>query len=309
MSAVPTLEDRYRRLLRALPEPARSRWADEMTDTYLTATCAHDPEFAEFGSPDLADRLDVWGLALRLRLGGPGSSARASLTGATVRWVALLGTLAAAAPAALGQLARTLDPGQPWVTGWHVPFNTLAAVLAVAVFGCLVHGSVVARAAAGALLALHLFAAITTSAPIGSTVAFLLPAAVPLLAALALDPVRVDRPRWWWAGALGALLLVGGLPYLSLVLPVWLTSDAVAAVGLTVVGVVAVVRTAAPAAGAVAVLGLLTLPVLLLPLVVGGGPAGYVAVQAGAVALLAATTVVCAVTAVRAVRRLPSPRT
>ena len=56
MSLEPNLlEVRYRRLLRLLPEPARSRWAEDMVATYLAASTAEDPEYAEFGSPTLAD--------------------------------------------------------------------------------------------------------------------------------------------------------------------------------------------------------------------------------------------------------------
>jgi len=308
MSGVPTLEQRYRRLLRALPEPARSRWADEMTDTYLEATCADDPEFAEFGSPDLADRIDVWQLALRLRLGGPGASARAVLTGATVRWVALLGVLASAAPAAFAQVARAVWSDLPGPTGWQTPVVTTTAVLGVALFGCLVHGSVVARPLAGGLLLLDLFAVVVSwSAPAGTVALLLLGAtAVPLLAALAVEPERSARPWRWWAGAAGAVVLVGGLPWLALVVPVWLTTDTAAAVGLALVGVVAVARSAAPAAGAVAALAVVALPPLVLTTLVGG-PAEYLVAQVGAVAVLALVAVVCGATAVRAARRLPAP--
>lgn len=310
MSTVPSLEERYRRLLRALPEPARSRWSDEMTETYLEATCADDPEFAEYGSPELSDRLDVWQLALRLRLGGPGASARAVLTGATVRWVALLGVLATAAPAAFAQVARLVWADEPGPTGWQLTSGTVVAVLMVALFGCLVRGSAVTRPLAAGVLLVHLFTLVVGwSAPaLVSTLLVVVQLAVPLVAAAVVDPAPARRPGRWWVGAAGAVLLVGGLPWVSLVLPVWILTGSAAAVGLVGVGVIALVRDLPPVAGAVAVLGAVSVPPLVSSALVGG-PAGYVAAQTGVVATLALVALVCGVTAVRAARRLPAPTT
>ncbi|SDN90041.1 hypothetical protein SAMN05660199_00963 [Klenkia soli] len=301
------LEQRYRRLLRALPEPARSRWADEMTDTYLTATCADDPEFADFGSPALVDRLDVWRLALRLRLGAPGAAPRAVVTGAAVRWVALLGALGATAPAAIGQLGRLTSPDLPWVVTWQTPLVVTAAVLSVALFGCLVHGSWVARPVAGVLLAVHLVLGVSVAGPVPvSTWVVLLLAAVPPVAALVSEPAPAARPARWWAGAVTVLVLTGGLPWLSLVLPVWITGEAVWAAVLAAVGLRALVAGEVVVRRAVAVLGLLAVVPLALSATAGGGPTGYVATQAGAAAVLAVVAGACAVTATRDRHRLPA---
>jgi hypothetical protein len=109
------LEQRYRRLLQWLPEPARSRWADDMTETYLSVATADDPEYAEFGSPSVADRLDVARLALALHLGAPGASARAVAAGRTARLVAAAGTVALASGALAGLVSTA------WAHG-AVPF-------------------------------------------------------------------------------------------------------------------------------------------------------------------------------------------
>jgi hypothetical protein len=109
------LEQRYRALLAWLPEPARSRWADDMTETFLAVATADDPEYAEFGSPSLRDRVDVARLVLRLRLGARGASVRAVATGRAVRLVALAGTVALASSALVGLVAAA------WVHG-SLPF-------------------------------------------------------------------------------------------------------------------------------------------------------------------------------------------
>lgn len=308
MSAVPTLEERYRRLLRVLPEPARSRWADEMTETYLEATCADDPEFAEYGSPDLSDRLDVWQLALRLRLGGPGASARAVLTGATVRWVALLGVLGTAAPAAYAQVAQLAWGDQLRPDRWQLTATTVVTVLVVALFGCLVHGSDAARPLAAGVLLLHLFTLVVwLDGPTAvSTLLVLVQLVVPLVAALAPGPHPAARPGRWWAGAAGLVLLVGGLPWLSLLLPVWVATGSATAVALVGTGVAALVRGLPHVAGAVAVLGAVSVPPLVTSALVGG-PSGYAITQGGVAAALAAVAVVCGASAVRAARRLPAP--
>src|SRR3954447_1169729 len=111
-SGMSPLEQRYRRLLQWLPEPARSRWADDMTETYLSVTTAGDPEYAEFGSPTVADRLDVARLALALRLGAPGASVRAVAAGRTVRLVAVActGALGSMVPARLAATGSATSP-------------------------------------------------------------------------------------------------------------------------------------------------------------------------------------------------------
>ena len=216
------LEQRYRRLLAWLPEPARSRWADEMTGTFLEATTAGDPEYAEFGSPSLADRLDVARLALRLRLGAPGSSVRAVAAGRTVRLVAVVGagSLAVQALVALALTAWTYDvlpfltaPDLPGPMSWG-PGQAIGVVLdglVVALAVCLVRGSAAARALAPAALALYVLPLAQPHPPPALQALALVPIAVVLVAA-ALVPPEPLRPRPWWLLAVPALTLVASAP-------------------------------------------------------------------------------------------------
>jgi hypothetical protein len=91
------LERRYRSLLRVLPRPYRETWADDMVATFLQSMATDDvdgAEFvAEFGKPNWAEVVSVMALAIRLRLGGEGSSARYFAWGTAVRLVVLVGLL------------------------------------------------------------------------------------------------------------------------------------------------------------------------------------------------------------------------
>ena len=42
------LEDRYRRVLRALPAAYRARWEEEMVATFLASMATDDPDEAEY---------------------------------------------------------------------------------------------------------------------------------------------------------------------------------------------------------------------------------------------------------------------
>ncbi|MGY1838684.1 MULTISPECIES: hypothetical protein [unclassified Modestobacter] len=321
------LEVRYRRLLGWLPEPARSRWADDMTETYLSVTTADDPEYAEFGSPTVADRLDVARLALRLRLGAPGASVRAVATGGTVRLVAVAGTVALAAMALVGLVSTAWlhgalpfvdapDVGGPVRWGPAEALRTLVGVLTVALAVCVLRGLAVARPLALVVLVGQLVPALAWSLhPLE-----LLPQltiAVPLLAA-ALVPTGppVSRPGWPvllglavlapWAFGAAAVALSPGEP------AGWLLAlgDPFAQLGIVLVGVGGVLlarRRAArgPAELAVAVLGGALLPALAARLPFGT-PAGYsatVLTVALGVLLVAAAT---GTTGVRALRTLPA---
>jgi len=216
------LEERYRRLLAWLPEPARSRWADEMTETFLEATTDDDPEYAEFGSPSLADRLDVARLALRLRLGAPGSSVRAVAAGRTVRLVAAIGTVSLAVHAliSLALTAWTHDvlpfltaPDLPGAVSWG-PGQAIGVVLdglVIALAVCLVRGSGAARALAPVALALYVLPMAQPHPPPALQALALVPLAV-VLGAAALVPPEPLRPRPWWLLAIPALTLVAATP-------------------------------------------------------------------------------------------------
>ncbi|MEU6408850.1 hypothetical protein [Microbispora sp. NPDC046933] len=84
------LEERYRRWLRLLPASYRAEREEEMVSAFLegaqSGRAGHDdqrPRFLEIAS--------VAALALRLRLGGPGSPPRSYLWGEAVRGAALFG--------------------------------------------------------------------------------------------------------------------------------------------------------------------------------------------------------------------------
>jgi hypothetical protein len=99
------LEERYRRALRLLPAGYRRQWEEDMVAAYLQAAYASDPadpEAVELGSPSLAELASIGWLAIRLRLGAAGSTARAFMWGEAVRKVALTGLLIQAVAALVG---------------------------------------------------------------------------------------------------------------------------------------------------------------------------------------------------------------
>ena len=136
-----------------------------MVDTYLTAATADDPEYAEFGTPALADRIDVWRLALRLRLGAPGGTVRAMMAGRTVHLVALAGSAALATMGLVAEIGRAWVHGlltglpAPPLAGTPAPFGLRGLcevtldLLAVALLVCLIRGAGAARSLAGGIFA------------------------------------------------------------------------------------------------------------------------------------------------------------
>jgi hypothetical protein len=336
MSLEPNLlEVRYRRLLRLLPEPARSRWAEDMVATYLAESAADDPEYAEFGSPTLADRVDVWRLALRLRLGAPGATVRAVVAGQTVRLVALAGSAALAAQALLGLVVAAwwygLLPGVP-APALDAPLafgpgevlaralDVLVVVLAV----CLFRGAPVARPLAAGILLGQVGVTLAQVAGPSSTsaVLWLATMAVPLLAAALVPAQPVPRGLRWLVGlpVLGTALVPGtavawwaatGQPdqpsawLVALTQPTGPWAVAVVAAGV----VVLTRRSATPVARlGVAVLGLAVLPALANQLTFGG-PAGFPAVVATELVLTGATVVATGLAGGRAVHALPAGAT
>ena len=91
------LEDRYRRVLRVLPMDYRAVWEEEMVATFLDSVTTGDPvvdeDLLDLGRPGAAECLSVFGLAVRLRLGGAGATARAVSLGEAVRSATLIGLL------------------------------------------------------------------------------------------------------------------------------------------------------------------------------------------------------------------------
>ena len=326
------LEVRYRRLLRLLPEPARSRWADDMVATYLAASTADDPEYAEFGSLTLADRVDVWRLALRLRLGAPGATVRAVVAGQTFRLVALAGGAALAAQALIGLAVAAwwygLLPGvpapalegPPALEPWDVLARALD-VLVVALAVCVFRGAQVARPlAVGILLGeVGVTLAQVAGPSIVSAVLWLVTMAVPLLAAALVPAQPVPRRLRWLIGlaVLGTALVpgtavawwaAGGQPeqpsawLVAMTQPTGPWAVAVVAAGV----VVLIRRSATPVARlSVAVLGLAVLPALANQLAFGE-LAGFQAVVATELVLIGVTVVATGLAGGRAVHTLPT---
>jgi hypothetical protein len=314
------LEQRYRRLLRWLPEPARSRWADDMTGTYLSVTTADDPEYAEFGSPTVADRLDVARLALALRLGAPGASVRAVAAGRTVRLVAVAGTVALASMALAGLAATAWAHGTvPFLPapdlGGALPWGPLQAVdvvvsaLTVALALCAVRGSAGTPALALVVLVGQVLPSVaSTHRPLDLLP--LLTVAVPLVAA-ALAPTGTPLRRPWWllpipaaTAATWPLVLLASRP-----------PDGLAALGDPVVqwallvaaaGAVLLARRASrgPAELAVAVLAVGTLPGLASRW--PADLAGYHQVVVGSVVAVALIAAAAGAVGSRALTALPA---
>jgi hypothetical protein len=74
------LERRYRRVLRLLPGWYRKQWEQDMVAAFLDGWLTGDPEADEYitwaAGPSWAEVVSVAGLAIRLRLGGPGTPRR-----------------------------------------------------------------------------------------------------------------------------------------------------------------------------------------------------------------------------------------
>ncbi|GAA4729567.1 hypothetical protein GCM10023328_05240 [Modestobacter marinus] len=193
-----------------------------MTETYLQVETADDPEYAEFGSPSLRDRLDVARLAVRLRLGAPGASVRAVATGRTVRLVAVAGTVTLASMALVGlvstawlhgviPLVDAPDLGGTPLWGPRDAVSTVVSALTVALGVCAVRGLAATRPLAVAVLAGHVVevasAEVAFPGPVGPgplLTGFTL--AVPLVAA-ALAPAGPPVRRPWWPCWLGVVVL------------------------------------------------------------------------------------------------------
>jgi hypothetical protein len=127
------LEERYRRVLRLLPAPYRTRWEEDMVATYLAAAAAEgDTEDAaylrDYGRPGTHEVLSVLALALRLRVGGVEAAPVARLWGDSLRAVALIGLLVHAVTSAIGIVLTlwlagevALLPAPPVGPAFHVP--------------------------------------------------------------------------------------------------------------------------------------------------------------------------------------------
>jgi hypothetical protein len=318
------LEQRYRRLLRWLPEPARSRWADDMLATYLEAATGDDPEFADFGSPSVADRWDVARLAVRLRLGAPGASVRSVVAGRTLWLVALVGCAALATTSAVALL------GQAWVAGW-LPWLATQPLAGSVGFGprewALV-GLDLLTVALPVFLLLRLRAArvlaagiwLGSAAVLAGQLPWLPPAAllplvwtgVPLLAAV-LAPLDPSLPRPRWLLLLPVVVAAPVLAWFPASPEVWLVVAVSTAgtwtAGLVVAAVLVLVRRSTTPAAPLAVAVLGSAHALLLAGQIApppGGPPGYAAVVLTSLVVAVVVVVVTGLAGARAVRALPA---
>ncbi|MEU6428751.1 hypothetical protein ABZ860_22905 [Microbispora sp. NPDC046973] len=84
------LEERYRRWLRLLPASYRAEREEEMVAAFMEGA-QREPDGHDDQRPRFLEIASVAALALRLRLGGPGSPPRSRLWGEAVRRAALFG--------------------------------------------------------------------------------------------------------------------------------------------------------------------------------------------------------------------------
>ncbi|MGI5157427.1 hypothetical protein [Microbispora sp. CA-102843] len=256
------LEERYRRWLRLLPASYRAEREEEMVAAFMegaqSGRAGHDdqrPRFLEIAS--------VAALALRLRLGGPGSPPRSYLWGEAVRRAALLGLVfwtvigcqfAGQAVLTYGIPAEALPAGVMGI-GDPAPPERLRLVLAdltpllwAVGLGALVHGRPRAAkaAAAAALVVPHVLVPpfIVGWESAVRWACWVLPAAVTVLA-LAIGfhrdappprlpqrralrvvalPVAVGLLLSVVVGVLGAAVRAGTVPA-RLLIPVWMCVD------------------------------------------------------------------------------------
>ena len=123
------LERRYRRVLRWLPGWYRQRWEEDMVAAFLDGWLTGDPAADEYigkaAWPGCAEVASVAGLAVRLRLSGPGTARRYAWEQAIRR--AVLAVLLVHALLAVNVLV--LLAGNRPLTGWlHVLPSSLVVV-------------------------------------------------------------------------------------------------------------------------------------------------------------------------------------
>ena len=215
-----------------------------MVATYLATTVPDDPEEAEYaeqcGRPSREERLAIWRLAVRLRLGGVDDPPQAQLWGDAVRRVALVGLLANAivpistlwlVPWLAGRLpwppippaVRDMTTGSPF-TGVQV-VGEVAGLLWVVAFIAVVMGRRRIAVVAGgiafltglqSLLTIVGFSYIHVPAFLITQLAHLLVTLLPLAALTAFHDQSPPVPRAPWLLALAATAIAAaGVAYVS----------------------------------------------------------------------------------------------
>jgi hypothetical protein len=231
MSADLDLEQRYRRVLRLLPDYYRDKWEEDMVAAFLDGWLTGDPDedsvTMEYDRPTRPEMISVVGLAARLYLGGVGTPQRYFAWGQAVR-NAVLGVMLAHAVWGLGQVAlfarsRHLigwlppPPGGFWPTlsyaigyAWIVVFVSLVLVdyRTARVIAVLVVGADVATV-------LHEQLAGTMASPFANWSSLVVLDLVPVLAMTAFHRDAPPVARRPWLLALPAWYLLVALPALA----------------------------------------------------------------------------------------------
>ncbi|MFG1943462.1 hypothetical protein [Nonomuraea sp. NPDC048826] len=307
------LEQRYRAVLRLLPESYRREREDEMVAAFLEA--AGDAPDAGNPRPGWGEVGSVLALAVRLRLGGQDAPARAFARGAAVRLMALLGlaflaavsvltlvyqagvqdALLTGAPRSTGRLFLLLDAAESGC--WIVAFTALARG----------HSRAAGRAAVLALVPVAGATAVRLveiPAPWPQTFMWLTLTTV-LVVALLLGHHRDARPATLSWRRTAAPLVAGGvvgavLPAVSWTwLLMWADPIGLGVAALTAGAVICVVRgSSAPWRLALAMLAALLLAARLMDLVDAYGP--FLTTGLAQAALLAVLAVGLGVTGRRA---------
>jgi hypothetical protein len=239
MSGDLDLEQRYRRVLRLLPDYYRDQWEDDMVAAFLDGWLTGDPDedsvSMEFDRPTRPEMASVVGLAARLYLGGAVAPLRRFAWGQAVRSTVLavmlfhamrgLGALVVLDGSRRGWLPAPA-PGI-WTTVWYAVGYVWIAVFVALVLGYYREARVLAVLAIVPDLVVVVQMQLTGAlqSPSGSWASWILLDLAPVLAMAAFH--RGARPvaRWPWLLALPAgYLLVFGLPLATAMTthPVWL---------------------------------------------------------------------------------------
>jgi hypothetical protein len=234
------LEQRYRRLLRLLPDAYLERWEEEMVDTFLLTAMPAEPDtdhaqlVAAFGRPSVAETWSVLCLAVRLRLGAGQSTGRAAAYGAALRLTGLIGLLLLAATTGISVVTVIVAVRHRGEFG----YGQLDRWSWLWIFACLLWAAAYLAIIAGsrrpgrrlAVLALVLAAPpvwrlvsadwSTWNYTLGTAVYLVLPALVPVVALVAFHADAPPlHPRPWLIALPVAMVVSGALSLVGVVFP------------------------------------------------------------------------------------------
>ena len=241
MSGELRLEQRYRRVLRLLPDYYREHWEEDMVAAFLDSWLTGDPYtdecVLEFCKPAWQEVASVVLLAVRLYLGGAGASRRYFAWGQAVRYTVLALLMVHAVRGLDGLrlvfLARGVHPlgivpappavmapvpGIAWPTGvWYLAGYAWIVIFAALVLGHYRAARVLAVMAAALDLVWLAQGQLTGAllSPCGSWAFWLLHDLAPVLAMAAFHRDAPPVLRWPWLLALPATYLLVAVPELA----------------------------------------------------------------------------------------------